>query len=291
MPNDVKLRLPEVVVPGRRLGRHIAHDIRSASYRVGRTAAPVSVRHERHVPIYDQGDLGKCVAVTGGGLLGTGPFWPLLPVELQRVLAGTAPASVWTTDLYRELTRADPFPGSWEPEDTGSDGNTLGKVLTGRGLTSGWRHVMSIGEAHAAIQQGPLAVGTMWMSGMDNPTREGIVTATGTARGGHEYVCSEYDAARDLWWHDNSWGEEFGLRGRFAYDTPTRQRLMDMQGDVTALVPVTAPAPLPVPPPDPLAGFPFGELDDWAGRKTRWWARYARDAADAYQTWRSNPTP
>jgi hypothetical protein len=51
------------------------------------------------------------------------------------------------------------------------------------------------------------------------------------------------------------------------------------------------PEPEPEPEPDPLAGFPFAQLDDWAGRQAWWWARYAREAASAYQTWRSTRIP
>jgi hypothetical protein len=37
---------------------------------------------------------------------------------------------------------------------------------------------------------------------------------------------------------------------------------------------------------DPLAGFPYGQLDAWAARRAFWWARYAKTAADAYLAWR-----
>lgn len=53
-------RIPESAGPGR-LGRHVNHDPRSLSFRVGQPArALVSVLHERLVPVFDQGDLGSC---------------------------------------------------------------------------------------------------------------------------------------------------------------------------------------------------------------------------------------
>jgi hypothetical protein len=249
MPNSIQLRLPEVVVPGRRLGRNLSHDIRSVPFRVNRTATPKSVKWERHIPILDQGNIGKCVADTGADRLGTGPIWDTLDAGLKKILSTVATAELWTSDLYRELTRSDDYPGAWEPDDTGSDGNTLGKVFTKRGLANGWQHIMSISEAHAAIQQGPFAAGTMWLSDMDSPGPDGVVRVSGNERGGHEYLCDEYDLSRDLWWFANHWTEGYGLRGRFAYDTPGFQKLLDMQGDATVLVPPNQPAPVPTPTP------------------------------------------
>ncbi len=42
----------------------------------------------------------------------------------------------------------------------------------------------------------------------------------------------------------------------------------------------------PEPETDPLARFPYAELDAWAGKRRAWWPRYARAAADAYLAWR-----
>jgi hypothetical protein len=49
---------------------------------------------------------------------------------------------------------------------------------------------------------------------------------------------------------------------------------------------LTALDPAPAPAPDPLAGFPYAELDAWAGKRRPWWSRYSRTAADAYLAWR-----
>jgi hypothetical protein len=42
----------------------------------------------------------------------------------------------------------------------------------------------------------------------------------------------------------------------------------------------------PAPDADPLAGFPYDQLDAWADKRRPWWARYAKTAADAYLAWR-----
>lgn len=38
---------------------------------------------------------------------------------------------------------------------------------------------------------------------------------------------------------------------------------------------------------DPLAGLPVDVLDAWAARRSFWWARYAKTAADAWTAWRT----
>lgn len=269
-----KTLLPEIVVPGRRLGRHVRHDPRSLAYRVGRTAEPKTVRWERRIPILDQGDLGACTGYATVGVLGTEPFAFMdrrSPDELARF-------------IYSEATRIDPFDGAWEPDDTGSDGLSVAKVATSNGWISGYRHITSIGEAHAAIQDGPFIVGTLWMSEMDQPNSDGIVTVGGYPRGGHEYECLGYDAARDLWEFPNSWSTDFGDGGYFRMDTPSLTWLLGQEGDATPFVPITAPAPQPTPP-DPVAAFPWPEVEPWR-QSPHWWRR-ATVAAEAITAWKS----
>lgn len=266
---DRQILLPQPVVNGHAFGRNILHDPKSVPYRIGRTAAPKDVEWDIFIPILNQKAIGKCVAETGAELLGSEVFWKTLPRDLQLALSTSVDtAEVWTLDLYRELTRSDPFPGFFEPDDTGSNGLTLGKVLKKRGLVSGYQHAMSVGEAEVAIQAGPFAIGTIWLSGMEKPRPDGTVRVEGTPLGGHEYLCFKRDAARDLWWFRNHWTKSWGKNGTFAYDTPGLQRLMDMQGDITVMVPVTKPAPTPVPvvpqpAPGPVAP-PDTSQPDWS---------------------------
>jgi hypothetical protein len=245
---DRQILLPQPVVNGHGFGRNILHDPRSIPFRIGRTATPKDVEWDIYIPVLNQANIGKCVAETGAELLGSEVFWKSLPREVQLAIStSVSTAENWTLDLYRELTRNDPFPGSYEPDDTGSNGLTLGKILVKRKLVSGYQHAMSVGEAEAAIQQGPFAIGTMWLSRMETPRPDGTVLVSGTPLGGHEYLCFKRDAARDLWWFRNHWTAAWGLRGTFAYDTPALARLLAMQGDITTFVPITAPKPVPLP--------------------------------------------
>jgi len=263
-----------------------------------RGAEPVTPRtvfHPRRIPLLDQGNLGSCTCSSAAGVLGSAGFYETLSAELQRTLSDPLTAQAWAEDLYREVTRVDPFEGAWEPEDTGSDGLTVAKVLTGRGLIAGYEHVTSLTAAHAAIQRGSFFVGTMWWSGMEAPNSQGIVTATGRPLGGHQYQCFGYELERDLWWFWQTWGRPFGVEppepviaaavagaGAFAMKSATFGRLLQQQGDATLFVPNTAPAPTPAPEPAP-GGFPVDTVGPWlAGRH---YTKRERRAADAVAGW------
>jgi hypothetical protein len=231
--------LPEVVVPQMRLGRHVQHDPRSRSYRY--RAVPKTLHSVTHLPsidCLDQGDLGSCVANTGTELLATAAFNPVRPAVLDEAYA---------VDLYRELTRNDPFPGSWEPTDTGSDGTTLGKVLTSRGLASGYQHAMDAASFLDALQTRAVPIGITWRGGCDNPNSDGLIRWTGSVRGGHELLACGYDADRQWVLLQNHWGA-WGLPGgRCWIPVADLTAALADDGDATIILPATAPAPVPTP--------------------------------------------
>lgn len=256
----MKTRLAEVEVSDRRLGRNINHDPRSLSYLVEPATADQSVVWERHISILDQGNLGSCTGNAETGLLGSSPFYETLGNL-------TVLDQAFAVALYSLATHIDPYDGEYEPNDTGSDGLSINKAAQQKGLISGYQHAVNLSQALGLIQKGPFIIGTNWTSNLDEPDAEGIVhnPSSGQIRGGHEYVCRERDAARGLWWFDNSWGESFGLKGRFAYDDAGLTLLMGQGGDMTQSVPLTEPSPEPTPPtadPDVLAWW--AQVKPWA---------------------------
>lgn len=288
---DRRVPLAAVDFPDMRLGRHVNHDPRSLRFLVApptARATPRTVRHERHVPPFNQGDLGSCTVNATLGALATGPYWATLSADLQRQLRSPGIQTDLVQPLYRDTTRTDPFQGAWEPDDTGSDGLSIAKVVTGRGWISGYQHITSLAACHVAIQNGPFITGTMWFNGMFYPDSDGVVRVSGAAAGGHEYVCDGYELERDLWWFTNSWGPSWGRNGTFAMTSATFQDLLARQGDATSFVPVTAPPPVPEGPDLPADDFPYTKLDAWAASRKSWWTKVQRDAADAYTTWRND---
>jgi len=232
-------------------GRNVRHDPRSWAYRVGRGATPKSVEWPRHIEVLDQGQVGSCTGEAKVGQLGTGPFWDALTDSQRRQLG--QPLAV---HIYSEGTKLDDAPDWYNPEtgvtDTGCDGLSVSKVSVTEGYESGFQHAMSLDEAHAAIQDRPFILGTLFYESMETPDRNGLVTIGGQVLGGHEYECFKYDEAADVWWFYNSWSDGWGKDGTFGYTSAVLRRLLAMQGDITVGVPLDRPAPVPVPsPPQP----------------------------------------
>lgn len=270
-------------------GRNINHDPMSRLYkgaRKARSVTPKDVGYEIHILPMDQGNLGSCVPHAGTAMLASDPFWDTLDKELQQQLRNVANAEGFAVQAYREVTALDPYPGTWEPDDTGSDGLSLWKLWRQRGYVGGSEHVMSIDDAHVLIQKGPYPIGISWLADMDSPGTDGVVKVGGRSRGGHEILLYRYDLGCDLWWCRNSWGTGWGKGGDFAFDTPGYQRLMDLQADGTGMARLDEPAPEPVVPDD--EGFPFTVMDIWSHRalRRRTAPQYERIAAQAYETWR-----
>lgn len=270
-----------------RLGRHIRHDSRSRQYPFPTAGIPIrSVRHTRHVPVWDQGDIGDCVANAALGILATGPFYP----TYQALPAPPYPLTeAGCVQAYIDLTAADDVPGQYRPgdpasQDTGSDGLSAAKLLTAKGAISGYQHTFTLDDALRALQVVPLAVGTVWTAAMFEPNPVGLVSIAGAEQGGHEYIADEYDDQRGWVGFTNSWGPGFGVNGRFYLQAEDFDILLHRDGDVTVFTPLTQPAPTPNPRPTP----PVSADENLARALHRWldtnpW--YYHDTQQAARTW------
>jgi hypothetical protein len=165
--------------------------------------------------------------------------------------------------VYGEATALDSYPGTYPPDDTGSDGLSVAKALKARGLISGYLHATSLTAMQAALQDTPVIVGTEWRSGMDNPDATGLVHATGSVRGGHEYEVIGLDVDRNLFHCVNSWGTGWGVQGHFFISFSDMADLLAHDGDCTQLLPLTAPIPKPQPGDADITAW-WGKTRDWA---------------------------
>lgn len=248
---------------GGRLGRHVKHDSRSLDYKFdGSGIATASIRHTRYIPVLDQGDLGSCTGNAATGNLGTGAFYATIPSSLT--LDETE-----AVKLYSAATALDSYQGTYPPTDTGSDGLSVAKAAQKAGLISGYQHITSLADAIAALQLGPIITGVNWYSSFDNPSKTGKVSITKSAyvRGGHEFVLDEVDATNKLIGATNSWGESWGLKGRFYFSFADYERLLAEQGDATVFVKLVTPEPTPTPTPvsvDPDTLAAYQSLKAWA---------------------------
>lgn len=234
-----------------RLGRNIKHDSRSLLYKAPESDLSTlkSVRHQRNIPVLDQGDLGSCTGNAGTGCLGTAAFW-----ETTNTILSPTDANMdeqFAIKLYSDATKADNYQGDYPPDDTGSDGLSIAKVLKSRGLISGYTHATSLNAAITALATQPVIVGIDWYNDMFNPDADGRVHPTGGVAGGHEIVFDELDVENQRLWFTNSWGTSWGVDGRAYLTYDDFNKLMKRDGDVTVFTPITAPAPQPTPTPTP----------------------------------------
>jgi len=215
-------------------GRHIEHDDRSRDHAVEleELFAPRSVLWNRYADIFDQGQLGSCTGNAITGALACAPFCG------SRADAARYDEA-YAVDVYSAATRIDHVPGEYPPDDTGSSGLAVAKVVKREGLISRYGHAFTtLGLLHA-IQHQPLIVGVSWFEGFDQPDEYGRVTIAGQVRGGHEIVVRGYEHGqndRDSYlFLDNSWGPQWGDAGSFRMSVYTWSQLREQGAD--AVVP------------------------------------------------------
>ncbi len=234
---------------GGRLGRSVNHDPRSLSYRVTPQPARAlaSVRHDRQVPVFDQGQIGSCTGQASVGAVGTLPLFPALP-------AGHAALDeTEALMIYSAATSLDDVPGTYPPDDTGSSGLAAAKACLAAGLIPGYLHATDLATMQTALQDTPVIVGINWYSSFDRPDSSGQVTISPNAqvRGGHEFEVIGLDVTGQTFLAVNSWSDAWGVKGYFQFSFDTMARLLAEQGDCTQLLPLTVPAPVPTPAPTP----------------------------------------
>lgn len=232
-----------------RLGRHVAHDSRSLRFlapaRDPRKLA--SVRHQIRIGLMDQEDVGSCVGHAAVNVLASPAFWP----AAEAPLAAAGDPHLYAVGLYSDATKVDPWQGEYEPDDTGTDGLSVAKVLHARGLISGYQHATSLNAALTALAVRPVMIGSSWLEGMYEVGSDGHVRVAGQSYGGHEYALDELDVARGRVWIRNSWGPSWGQDGRAWITWGELDKLLRDAGDCTVLVPRSEPAPTPAPAPAP----------------------------------------
>jgi hypothetical protein len=203
------------------------------------------------VPIFNQGDRGSCTGNAGAGLVGT-DFLGRSGLTSVTIDGHVLPVDEdFAVRVYELATQLDNIKGTYPPDDTGSSGLGAAKALVKLGLAAKYLHVFSLDALKSALQKGPAMAGTIWPESAFDVDSDGflVVDRKSQIAGGHEYVISAYDADKQAFRIDNSWGEAWGVRGSAWVKAADMQWLLSQQGDVT--VPVWATAPTPPPSPAP----------------------------------------
>lgn len=225
-----------------KLGRHVGHDTRSLNYLVPETTTTFeTVKWAMPGPVLDQGNLGACTGFATATCLNHSPYY-----------VGKNEGNADGITIYSAATRLDSYPGNYPPTDTGSDGLSAAKAAVKLGLISGYLHITTPAALASALAVGPVIVGTDWYESMFDPDANGLLTvdkSSGVA-GGHEY-CLDEITSDNRFGFTNSWGDSWGVGGRFYMVQGDFLALLKAKGDATHFVPLGSPAPTPTPPPAP----------------------------------------
>jgi hypothetical protein len=139
--------------------------------------------------------------------------------------------------VYSKATRIDGVPGEYPPDDTGSSGLAVAKVVKRLGLIGRYGHAFTVRGLLHALQYQPVIVGVSWYEGFDRPDGYGVIKVSGQVRGGHEFVIRGYEHGhtdRDSYLlADNSWGPEWGVDGSMRLSIYTWSQLREQLADVT----------------------------------------------------------
>lgn len=191
-----------------RLGRHQVHDERSRAFALAPVALPTkTVLHDRHIPIFDQQNVGCCTACAELGMLSTGPLNLGKPFTLDDAHS-----------FYHDETLIDDhgIPGHYPPDDTGSAGLYACKVAKARGWITGYRHAFDVTTALGWLGRQPISIGVPWLNSMFTPGKGGLIPVdrrSGMA-GGHQVCVDGIDPKRNRVRIANSWGTSWGDHGR-----------------------------------------------------------------------------
>jgi hypothetical protein len=234
-------RYAETPRPGQRLGRNQWLDGRSLAHMVENSAAAMSGSltsqlWNRELPILDQGDLGSCTGNAGLGALGTEPFVDAVGRQaLGDAINDPKAAEELAVKLYSDASKVDGIPGVYPPDDEGSSGLAICKVLKARGTIRGYRWARTAHGFLRLLQSGPVLLGMPWYNAFFDPDGGAFIDAdphwraSGLA-GGHEVEAvgvelDEDDAFSSAIVFCNSWGTGWGEEGRFRMRLRTYEAL------------------------------------------------------------------
>lgn len=225
----------------KRLSRHIHHDSKSKEFTFNTSGLQIiDIEHKRLIPVLDQGQVGSCTGNAGIGAINTTPFAP----PVNPVFSANENGALKLYSAAESMDGDGPYP----PNDNGSSGLSIAKVLTKAGVISGYQHTFTLNDALKALSVYPVIVGINWYNDMFNPDADGRVHITGSLAGGHEVEAYKVDVENGRIWFYNSWGTSWGVNGTFYITWADFHTLLGEQGDVTVLIPPTVTPPTPVPP-------------------------------------------
>lgn len=209
------------------LGRKVNHDPRSLAHPAAKSGEHRPVVHRTYGAVLDQGNIGSCVGNASAHALNTKGVRHIGDHSLKEDDA---------ISIYMAATSIDPWPGSYPPDDTGTDANSAAKAMRNAGYISAWQHAFGLDHVLAALQLAPVMLGITWYESMFSTDAQGYVHPDGKVAGGHE-VLIRGDNAKGTVLVRNSWGRGWGVHGDFKLRYADLNALLRDGGDATVLLP------------------------------------------------------
>lgn len=201
----------------RSFGRFHAPDDRDRRFQLKRSRSLRTVRNWRCGPVLDQGDLPHCVGFAAYAWLDSAPIrqHPITP-----------------SGIYYLAQHFD----EWEGTDyDGTSVRGAAKVLTTTGHIQSYHWGFDLDTVvDYVLEEGPMMLGINWYRGMGNPSKEGVIRATGRLDGGHAILMRGVDTKRGLARLRQSWGADWGVRGDCWLPLDDLDRLIREDGEACA---------------------------------------------------------
>lgn len=220
MPAD-DLYVKRIPSSDSRLGRHVVHDPRARGF-AAPTPVDTSTWRSKIIRVWDPipnpnqvigncTGVAKCVQFNASGNRRTGVVLKMPDADR----------------IYSLATTIDPWPGSWQPDDTGSSGGAAAKAAQQLGLGGEyrWRFDGASGAIQEVQNGNVVNIGSRWDNRMFEQDSRGRIHLGGGLAGGHEWSLIGFDAYT---------GEGIGLCwwGRFRrFRIDTEQDLPELLAD------------------------------------------------------------
>lgn len=211
------------------LGRIQSIDERDRNYSIRTLMLPQVLPDYKYWPMFrpvlDQGREGTCVGYAWKHWMNCAPT-----ISLKHKIDPSAVA------LYDQATNLDEWQGNENDRYFGTSVRAGAKALEERGHVRAYYWATTINEVVDYVrQQGPVVLGTDWYEDMFSPDNKGVVRATGRIVGGHAYLLNGVNVKTGVASLINSWGKEWGLKGRFKMSFETLDRLIASGEACTAM--------------------------------------------------------